>query len=192
MENEFVKKDIQKSFGGFDKIIKDSEIFDLSGSDILRITDNKTKILPYEALEHVSSLDEILNPFGSVVLLYQTSEKFGHWVALLDKGNHNLEFYDPYGLNVDEELNLDNDFHLRVHNGQLTPHLKSLINKDGWNVQYNKLKLQRMLKDVNTCGRYCALRVRFKDITMKKFNTLLTNNKYYHPDFWVSALTLLC
>ena len=193
-ERTFVKQDIKKSSTGtgFDNIVKDAERFDLSGADILRITDHKTRLLPYEGLENVSSLETILRPHGSVVILYQTAEQFGHWVVLLDRGNKNLEFYDPYGLDVDEELNINNEFHLRKHNGLITPHLTALIKKGNWNVHYNKERLQRMLKDVNTCGRYCALRVRFKDEPMKKFNALLKNNKHYIPDFWVSVLTLLC
>jgi hypothetical protein len=161
-----------------DKIIKDAERFDLSGADILRITDHKTRILPYEALEKVSDLEEILRPHGSVIILYQTAEQFGHWVALLNDGGNRLEFYDPYGLNVDEELELDNEFHLRIHGGKITPHLSALIKKGGWSVKYNKDRLQK--------------RVRFRDLSMEEFNSLLTKNKAYHPDFWVSALTLLC
>jgi hypothetical protein len=175
-----------------DKKILNAEQFDLSGADILRMTDNKAKIMPYEALEHVGSLSEAIGAKGALILLYQTAQQHGHWVCLLDKGNNNLEFYDPYGLKPDEELNMDNEYHLRIHNGQKAPHLTALIEKGGWNVEYNKEKLQRMLSHVNTCGRYCVLRVIFRTTGMNQFNKLLTGNKYYIPDFWVSALTLLC
>ena len=192
MEDAFVRKDIKKSKnGGIDKIIFDAEKFDLSGHDILRITDNKTNIYPYEYLENVSSLSDILQPYGAVVLLYQTKQNFGHWVAILDKGNKHLEFYDPYGLKPDQELDINNEYHLRLHGGVKTPHLTAFINSEGWKVEYNAEKLQKFLKDVNTCGRYCALRVRFRDSSIQKFNALLKNNKYYDPDFWVSSLTLL-
>lgn len=194
MEREFIKEDIKKAAvgTGIDRIIKDGEVFNLSGEDILRITDGKTNILQYEKLDSVVSLDEVLSPHRALVLLYQTAERFGHWVVLLDKGNKNLEFYDPYGLDVDEELNIDNEFHLRIHGGVITPHLSALIEKGGWRVTYNKERLQQMLEDVNTCGRYCALRVRFRDSSMEKFNGLLKDNKHYEPDMWVTALTLLC
>jgi len=194
MSKRFARQDVNKSSvgTGFDSIVKDAERFDLSGADILRLTDHKTHVLPYEALEKVSSLSEILRRYGSVILLYQTAEQFGHWVTLIDRGNNHLEFYDPYGLNVDEELNLSNEFHLRKHNGLITPHLTALIHKDGWSVEYNKDRLQKMLDDVNTCGRYCALRIIFIETPMNKFNSLLKNNKFYNPDMWVSALTLLC
>jgi len=176
---------------GIDKTILNAEEYDLSGADILRITNNDTKLLPYEMLRTYDSLEQVLSEKGSVTILYETSKNYGHWVVILDKGNRNIEFYDPYGLAPDQELNYDNDYHLRLHGGELIPHLTMLIQSGGYKVEYNKEQLQKYLPDVNTCGRYCALRVRFKDISMNKFNDLLTKNKHYNPDFWVSALTIL-
>lgn len=174
-----------------DKKILESERFDLSGSDIMRMTDGKTKIISYEQLEHINSLEELLHPYGAVIILYQTSANHGHWVVVLDKGNKQIEFYDPYGIKPDEELNIDNAYHLRIHGGRLTPHFSALILKGGFSVEYNKERLQRVLAHVNTCGRYCVLRVIFRSLSLKEFNKLLTGNKHYTPDFWVSALTLL-
>ena len=190
--DRFILDDAKKTKRGIDKIIIDGEKFDLNENDIRRIADNKVIIIAYESLFNVNSLDELFTPFGAFILLYQTAEFFGHWVCLLKTGERDLEFYDPYGLNVDEELNINNAFHLRMHRGVITPHLTTLINIDGWRVRYNKERLQKVLRDVNTCGRYCALRVRFKMLSMKKFNRLLKDNKAYNPDFWVTALTLLC
>ena len=177
---------------GIDEIIKNGENYDLSGTDILRITDNKTNIYKYEDLENVQYLDEIFNLYGAAIILYQTAEKYGHWVSLIKKSNKLLEFYDPYGINVDDELNIDNNYHLRIHGGKLVPHLTSLIEKGGWRVEVNKTQIQKIKEDVNTCGRYCALRVRFKNLSMLKFNNLFLNNKCYDSDFWASALTILC
>jgi len=174
-----------------DKIILNSEKHDLSGADILRITDNECKIFPYTALMGMNSLDEILEPFGACVLLYETKENYGHWVALIKRTSNLLEFYDPYGLNVDEELNIENEYHIRKMGGEIMPHLSALIKKDNYKVIYNKQQIQKIKEDVNTCGRYCALRIRLRDTTLEKFNNLLTTNKCYDADFWVSALTIL-
>jgi hypothetical protein len=176
-----------------DKIITNSEKYDLSGADLMRITDNKTKIIQYNELNNIQSLEEILEPFGSVIILYTTKKNFGHWVALFRKGNntHDLEFFDPYGLAVDEELKLTNEIHLRQHEGLTTPHLTALIKKGGYKVSSNKTQLQKFLKDTETCGRWVGLRIRFRDLSLKKFTHLLTNNKCYDGDWFVSALTLL-
>lgn len=174
-----------------DKIIKNAEKFDLSGADIHRITDGKCNIIQYEDLERVNNLDEVLRPHGAVMILYTTRKNFGHWVCLFEKGNKNLEFFDPYGLKMDEELNITNDLHLREHKGIITPHLTALINSGGYNVSSNTTQLQEFIEHINTCGRWTALRVRFRDVSLKKFINMMTTNKYYNGDFWVSALTLL-
>lgn len=172
-----------------DKLILDAEDVDLSGRDIKRMVDGKTNIMAYEQLKTYSNLEQVLSPYGSCVLLYQTTENYGHWVVLIDRGNKMLEFYDSYGLAPDEELKLDNQFHLRIHGGKITPHLGALIQAGGWSVKYNHEQLQEQLSDINTCGRYCVMRLIYKDLSIRKFNDLLTKNKYYHPDFWVSAMT---
>jgi hypothetical protein len=176
-----------------DKIIKQSERIDLTGADLHRITDGKCKIIQYEQLENISSLEEILEPHGCCIILYTTRANFGHWVALFRTNpnvKQNLSFFDPYGLKVDEELQIANELHLRQHNGEITPHLSALINKGGYNVKSSTYKLQKFLKDTETCGRHVGFRIRMRDIPLKKYVKLLTDNKAYDPDFWVSALTL--
>lgn len=189
-ETERVKKDIrQKRKVGVDTIIADAEAFPLSGDDILRITDNKTNVMIYEDLAQYDDIDEILEPHGAVVILYRTREDFGHFVALLKTGEKSLEFYDSYGLKVDEELKLA-PFHMRIHNDREVFHLTHLIQQSGYRVKSNLVRLQKNLSHVNTCGRYSALRIRLREFSMERFNALLKNNRSYHPDFWVSALTL--
>jgi len=185
---ESIKSSKQKK--GIEDTILNAEKVSLSGRDILRLTDNDTKLLPYEDLERYDSLNQLIPYEGdTLTLLYQTKEDYGHWVVLINRGDNNLEFYDPYGVKPDEELK-HSDFHLRLHRGQITPHLTALIDKDGYNIQYNNKQLQRYLSSVNTCGRYTALRVKFKHLSIPQFNALFLQNKCYNPDFWVSALTL--
>lgn len=174
-----------------DTLVDNSERIDLSGKDIMRMVDGQTRILPYEQLKTYNNLEQILSPYGTCVLLYETKENFGHWVVLIDRGSGMLEFYDSYGLKPDEELQIDNQYHLRIHGGVLTPHLTALIKSGGWSVKYNNKQLQKQLSDVNTCGRYCVMRILYKDISIQKFNDLLTKNKHYDSDFWVSAMTYL-
>jgi hypothetical protein len=191
-QESFVQKDISKSkIGtGIDRIIVDAERYALSGEDILRIADGKCVVISYEDLHNLETLDSILDPYDAAVILYQTTELFGHWIALLRKGDR-IEFYDSYGLKPDEELNLQNAYHKRIHEGKIVPHLSHLLRQDGYRVVYNSERLQENLEDVNSCGRYAALRVRLRNFGMNKFNSLLTKNHHYSSDFWVSALTLL-
>jgi len=190
-EREIVKADIrEKKHASLDTIIKDAEKIPLSGEDLLRMTNHETKVMRYEELKHYDSLESVLQPHGSVILLYQTAEDFGHYSTLIDRGNRRLEFYDSYGFKPDEGLNHNNEFHLRIHGGRIVPHLHALIVSSGWLVEYNPVRLQKRLADENTCGRYAVLRIILKDDSLKTFNSLLTKNKHYDSDFWVSSLTI--
>lgn len=175
---------------GIDTRILKAEDYDLSDNDILRITDNQTKIFLYSDLEQFDNIDDLLNPYGCCVILYQLEQNVGHWVCLIKHKNDTLEFFDPYGLSIDEELKYS-EFNLRRHEGEITPHLTALIDKSNWRLISNDFKLQKFKEHVNTCGRWVALRIRFKDVSLEKFIDLFTNNKCYDGDFWVSAMTLL-
>ena len=173
-----------------DKIIKKSEDIDLSGNDIMRITEGKTNMLSYDKLEEYNNIDEVLGPHGCVVILYQTKENTGHWVCLFKRDNNVLEFFDPYGLVLDQELPLST-YNLQRHNGVLTPHLTALIKQSSYKVSNNIHKLQEFKHDVNTCGRWVSLRVKWRSKSLSEFIKLLTTNENYNGDFWVSALTIL-
>jgi hypothetical protein len=174
---------------GIDTKILKAEDYDLSDNDILRITDNKTKIFLYSDLEQFDNIDQILEPYGCCVILYQLEENMGHWVCLI-KNNNTLEFFDPYGLSIDEELKYS-EFNLRRHRGVKTPHLTALINKSNYKLITNTSKLQNFKEHVNTCGRWVSMRIRFKDVSLKRFIELFTKNKCYDGDWFVSAMTLL-
>jgi len=175
---------------GIDKDILRAEDYDLSDNDILRITDNKTKIFLYSDLEKVNNIDEILNPYGCCVILYQLEENVGHWICLIKHKNNIIEFFDPYGIKVDQELKFSK-FTLRRHNGVIVPHLTALIHKSNYKIISNNFKLQQFKEHVNTCGRWVSMRIRFRDVSLNKFVKLFTNNKCYSGDFWISAMTLL-
>lgn len=175
---------------GIDKDILRAEDFDLSDDDILRITDNKTKIFLYSDLEQVDNIDDILNPYGCCVILYQLEANVGHWVCLIKHKNNTLEFFDPYGMSIDEELKYSK-YNLRRHRGVITPHLTALIDKSNYKLVSNDFKLQKFKEHVNTCGRWVSMRIRFKDVSLSKFIKLFTDNKCYDGDFWISAMTLL-
>ena len=175
---------------GIDKAILKAENIALTGGDIKRIADDKINVLSYEDLEKYNNIDDVLGIHEATAILYQTSEKFGHWIGLFKTGQNSLEFYDPFGLKIDEELNIDNEFHLRLHQGKIVPHLTHLINQSDYKVHSNTKQLQKQLDHVNTCGRYVGFRIRMRDTKLKDFNDLLTKNKCYDADFWISSLTI--
>ena len=175
---------------GIDKDIYRAEDYELSEDDIMRITDNKTNLILYSDLEQVDNINEILNPYDCCVILYQLEQNVGHYICLIKHKNNTLEFFDPYGMNIDEELKYSK-YNLRRHRGVITPHLTALIDKSNYKLLVNDNKLQKFKEHTQTCGRWVSLRIRFKDVSLEKFIKLFTHNKCYDGDFWVSAMTLL-
>ena len=175
---------------GIDNDIYKAENYELNEDDIMRITDNKTKILLYSDLEQVNNIDEILYPYGCCVILYQLKENVGHYICLIRRNKMEVEFFDPYGMKMDEELKYSK-YNLRRHQGVMIPHLTALFDNSNYRVYSNKYQLQKFKHHINTCGRWVSLRIRFKEVSLEKFIKLFTHNKCYDGDFWVSAMTLL-
>ena len=176
--------------GGIDKdIIKAEDIY-LSDQDILRICDHKCKVLLYSDLEKYDDIDSMLAPHGAVVILYQLEQNVGHWVTVMKRGSKHIEVFDPYGMSIDQELQFS-QYNLRRHNGMRVPHLTHLLDNSPYTVVYNDTQLQQFKHHVNTCGRWCALRVRFRSDSLDRFIDLFTKNECYNGDFFVSALTIL-
>ena len=87
-----------------DAIVKNSENYSLSDTEILNLTDNQCKIISYQDLENYNDIDEVLTPFGATVILYQQKQKVGHWTVLIKHSNTLLEIFDSLGLGLDKEL----------------------------------------------------------------------------------------
>tara|TARA_R110000796_G_scaffold19468_2_gene58400 strand:+ start:1248 stop:1769 length:522 start_codon:yes stop_codon:yes gene_type:complete len=170
-----------------DEIIKKSESIDLTGDNVRNICEGEVEIVPYHTLGQYSSIENLLEKHGAVILLYETRENFGHYVALFYNKDGDLEFFDSYGFKPDQELKYAT---FNLNNGK--PFLTLLLEKYNKKLIVNTKRLQIFLKDINTCGRWTSLRVRFrKKYNLREFIHLTMDNKNYNGDFWVSALTYL-
>ncbi len=171
---------------GFSKVIKNSESLLLSSQDILRITKGDTHIVIYDDLTKFSSIEELLHPHSSVVLLYQSSEKSGHWCCLLINAKGNLEFFDPYGLSPDTQFKYLGSYGKGSGiRGLLS---KLMLNYEG-EIEYNSYALQKSKKDITSCGRWCGFRILCKDIPLENFiNGFIKSG--IDPDFLVTAFTM--
>jgi hypothetical protein len=169
--------------------IRKLENIDLTGEDIMRMVDGKTNVIEYNDLKNATNLENLFRN-DTLVILYETRKGFGHWVCLIKRGINHVDFFDPYGLKVDEELNIINENHIRQNDeGQVVPHLTSLLQNGGYRVDENLTKLQKFMKDVNTCGRWVVVRILLKHIEQKRFENLFCCNKNADGDWYVSAMT---
>lgn len=159
----------------------------LSNDDISEILDHKTKILTYPELSQYKTLDELLSPHGNVIILYLTGENYGHWTCLFKLDKNNVEFFDPYAMKPDRELKLI-PMHFRKIKKQIYPHLSHLLNNSKYIIHYNDYQLQKYVKDINTCGRHCVVRLLFKNMEIDDYIKIMTDQNI-NPDQIVTYLT---
>jgi hypothetical protein len=174
-----------------DHVITKAEEISLSDGDLRTLTDGKCRVMLYSDLMNFDNIDAVLNPHGAVILLYQTNDRlYGHFVCLFRDATqkNRLIFYDSYGRKMDEQLEYS-IYNIR-NMGGLVPHLSDLIHKSNYSVTSNTKRMQKNNKDDNTCGRYAALRIIFRELSNDQFNYMLASNKHYDADYAVTILTL--
>ena len=147
----------------------------LSDADVMRLVEGKAKVLVYDELNDYNSLDDIIGPHGACFILYGPTN-FGHWTALFKmKDGKTVEFFDPYGKMPDHWLDKNK-----------YPILSYYLYHSGYNLTYNEHAFQAKGEGINTCGRWCALRLVFRDLSLKGFAKLF---KHVGADDLVSILT---
>jgi len=140
----------------------------LSDADLRTILGDNLKIIKYSDLAGIDSLEDLLpSSTDYLIMLYETEENSGHWVAILrytDINNHDrFEFFDPYGYRPDSELNWVSK-KIREELGEDIPYLTRLIKKANDNSPYPKVihspyHFESENKKINTCGHHCAHRI---------------------------------
>jgi hypothetical protein len=140
----------------------------LSDTDVIKLCGGDVKVILYSDLKKFKTLDQLLKPYGSVIILYRQGDSYGHWTALNKLSETEIEFFDPYAYVPDMELDWN---HETVNDklGQSNTLLINLLVNSPYQVSYNHHRFQSMTAGVATCGRWVCLRVIFKDLSLKEF-----------------------
>lgn len=158
----------------------------LSNKEIMELVDHKAQVILYPDLYKYSTIDEILGPYEACFILFESKPNYGHW-CLLFKLNHNtLEFFNPYNGYPDDSLEYI-DPHFRLQSNQELPYLSILLYNSPYKLTYNEYHFQKRNKNIKTCGRWCAVRLICRNLSLKKFANIF-NNKY--GDLLVTLLTM--
>jgi hypothetical protein len=171
------------------KKMKNVEEYALSDSDIKKMIPT-LKVVSYPELLEASSIDDILDEKGRLMLLYLTEDQMtGHWVCLLKLRDKDIiEYFDPYGnYRPDEESEWVEDSKLKEFR-QNTKHLTKLLKNSPYEVKSNAYKFQKDKMNMNTCGRHCTTRLYFKHLDLPKYIDLVESTGL-QPDDFVSAFT---
>lgn len=162
--------------GGEGGFIDQVESEPLSTREIRRIVGDGVPIIPYSDLKNYGSLESLVGSRGAIIL-YRQRPTYGHWVAITPgPGSHMVSYYDSYGRNIDVYLNKlprDEAAALGQDVPLLTMLIEDAISRGAIREVDVNTKAAQSKGDMATCGRYAALRVRYKNLTNKEFNRMI-------------------
>lgn len=165
-----------------DKKIKGD--FPLGSKQIKKAFGGKIKIILYSQLKNYNSINELLEPYDKVVILYYWKKYFGHWICIFKNVNGNIEVFDSLGSWIDDTLyTIDKEF--RKQNNEDYKYLTKLLYDCNCEVEYNDKQLQS--NKTSTCGRWCVYRLKRDDLTIEEFQDLFKKNK--NKDSKIISLT---
>ena len=153
----------------------------LSNFEILMVLKNRPNLLLYGELSKFDDIFDAMGPNNELILLYETQKNFGHWACLFLNSRDEIEFFNSYGVYPDEELaKIPENF--RKESNQDEPHLSYLLDQSGKKLVYNDFRLQKKEPNVNTCGRWCVLRLLMKNIDIESFIDIFEKNEFFDSD----------
>jgi hypothetical protein len=162
-----------------DRLVKILEGRPTDARAIVDFCTGAPQFVRYSELKNMSGLDDIFGEHGMCLLLYDTAN-VGHFVTLIRLDAQTIEYFDSYG-DIPEEFIKDKRFRF----------LTRLIVGSNCDVVANDNKLQRLSRDIATCGRHCAARLRMwmeHKTSLDDYCTLMEKNKG-DPDKLVTLLT---
>lgn len=161
----------------------------LSDSEVMALVNQKAKIVLYEDLINYTNIIDLLKPHGAIFLLYQVKPNYGHWVAVI-KRKDQIEFFDPYGVFIDDELEWTSPKNRKLFNMDY-PHLTKLLYKapHNFDIIYNEHKFQKLKEGISTCGRWSAARIIRKDLSLSQFKNLFDMSNPNNDDI-ITKLTM--
>ena len=164
--------------------------YPLTNYDISKILNNNCKIIEYSDLYDIESLKDIMID-KCIVILYRSSDDSAHWCCIFEHDNNDIEFFDPYGTIIDNEI--EQIKHVNPSYAQQYYHGKRLIElilKGNYkDIIYNNYKMQELKSNINTCGRHVCCRLLFKDYSLDDYVNMLKMKSGKYLDKKVLQIT---
>jgi hypothetical protein len=125
-----------------------------------------SEVMKYSELANYRTIDDLLPlPIDFRIVLVEQEKNIGHWVCIL-KYRDVIESFNSYGKDIDRQKDTFGAIKNRLL-GQQTDYLTKLVKKSKYKYVINKTPFQSRKEGVNTCGRWCILRViAMKDLFM--------------------------
>lgn len=157
----------------------------LSDADIMSAIFNKANLVLYSDIKNYKNIDSLLGKHKCCVVLYEGDSETGHWCCILRNRNGELEFFDPYGVKLDDEIKWNK-------NNKYPKELTELILKNNEPIIYNDQKLQKLSPDISTCGRHIISRILLRKMDLDTYCDMLRSfkKKGFDSDDIVTLLTI--
>ncbi len=164
--------------------------YSLSDKNIIKAFGNKVKIVTYKDIYNYETIDELLDPYGVVVILYEVKPNSGHWTILFKRNDDIIEFFDSYGAVIDSELK----FIKEKYRDQLKEnhtYLSYLVYKSPYELDYNPYKFQKYKNNINTCGRWVILRYALREFDIDEFYKIMKQLKRKNKKSYDELVTII-
>ena len=129
-------------------------------------TDAREKTLKYSDLADIKNIDELLPEEKDYrIILTESKRNEGHWCCIMrykdiTTGKKYIEWFDSYSGKPDSELKFIPEA-INKMLGQNKNHLTRILKtvKEPYEILYNATKYQTLKDGINTCGRWCIMRL---------------------------------
>jgi len=153
---------------------------------------NEIYIITYNELENI---DISTLPRGScIVILYRTTDSYGHWTAIYRPlGTNRIFFFDSMGHYTDNDLYDEDIFPHNEQVGQTRRILTEGLYDSGYTVEYidSKYVCQSQKRGINTCGKWCVFFLIFaKALNIKGLESLKRFLRLIKIEYKNNGLTL--
>lgn len=138
----------------------------LSGKQVQDIVGHPIKIVPFSEMHRYRNVDQLFEN-NCCLINYLSMPYMGHWVCLVRCGD-TITYFDPFGRTIDETIDHLPDY--KYESNQDYPHLLKLLYESDYKVRY--LDQQMQDKNTNTCGRWAALFMRFRELGDEGFKDI--------------------
>lgn len=149
----------------------------MSSSDILKYTGGKTNIYVYSQLYNYNNIDELFDGKNSITILYEILPEVGHWCCINKITDDLIEFFDPYGLFIDQQLRFVKDKAKRTYQMRY-PMITRLFDDSRYKLSYNEYAFQKKDTDIGTCGRHCMIRIKYNHIPLEQYKKIFEKLSY--------------
>ncbi len=177
-----------------------------SKKQLMFMLDDKVKVIAYEELNDYKTLDDLLGEYKATIMLYPITSDLdnGHWCCIFQRpGTDEIEFFDSYGLFMDETVDfyntegryMKNETAPRERAASATPFepkvLELILNSPhAEKMFYNDTAFQNLQLRTATCGLWVVIRLKNSHLSENAFKARYYTqplNKNIEPDLLVSA-----